>query len=83
MANLALAPEDDDYDSPLVQDSRSTARIDGPDLANDVRRIYLDFDPQTVRFGTVSPWPGIKPETETNSDDTEILDLSTMEGERQ
>jgi hypothetical protein len=84
MANLAFAPEEDDYDSPLVQNSRSTLKTVDLDPVKDVRRIYLDFDAQTNRFGTVSPWPGIKPEIETNSnqDDADILDLSHF-GEEQ
>jgi hypothetical protein len=81
MANLALAPEEDD-DFPLVKDSGSSSRTSDPRPVN-VQRLHLDFESQTIGFGAASPWPGIEPVPNANSDNPEKLNKDGMKKEEQ
>jgi hypothetical protein len=80
MANLAFAPEEDDFDNPLAQDSGPTGLAGNPGPLKNARRLHLDFDPRKIGFGIVSPWPGSTPER--TPDDTDILDVTGIEEER-
>ena len=60
MANLTLAPEEDD---PLSLFSFESGHSPQRSVANEepsteVQRIELHFDPQKVGFGIIDPWPG-------------------------
>jgi hypothetical protein len=53
MANLTLAPEDDDF-------KLSPAQKDGSNATTRLKRFRLDVNAENMEFGSVSPWPDIE-----------------------
>jgi hypothetical protein len=60
MANLTLAPEEDDPLFSLGLNSGISTRkcVDEPKLPTELQRLRGQFDPQKVGFGLIAPWPG-------------------------
>jgi hypothetical protein len=60
MANLTLAPEEDEPLFSLNLEHRFTKReqIDARKMPMELRRLHGQFDPQKVGFGIIAPWPG-------------------------
>lgn len=60
MANLTLAPEDDDSHSPLDRKLGPSPRrvADDSTLSTEMQRLRGQFDPKKVGFGILAPWPG-------------------------
>jgi hypothetical protein len=75
MANLTLAPEDDESDFSLPQ-KPSPAPVG-------LQRFHLCFDPEKVGFGIISPWPGLEETIEAGSDRLKLTDKTQHEKERQ
>jgi len=57
MANLTLAPEDDDSYAALNLPSSTRRQIEGIKLP-ETQKLHGCFDPQKVGFGILAPWPG-------------------------
>jgi len=58
MANLTLAPEEDDPNASSNISSRVATgmRVDDPMTFSGMQRLHSRFDPSKVGFGIVAPW---------------------------
>jgi hypothetical protein len=64
MANLTLAPEDDDSfsDSPHNLGASLREHLAEQELSTEMQRVGGRFDLQKVGFGIIDPWPGTVPQ---------------------
>jgi hypothetical protein len=76
MANLTLAPEEDDPLFALGLNPGLSGRkpVDEPKLPAELQRLRVQFDPQKVGFGIIAPWPvtdhAVRPKERASSLDT-------------
>jgi hypothetical protein len=62
MANLTLAPEDDDRDFPRDHNFGPSPRdgMSDLELRTELKKYHEQFNPHKVGFGLL-PWPGVDP----------------------
>lgn len=76
MANLTLAPEDDDPDFLISQKT-------GSGSLTELQRLHLHFSPDKVGFGLTSPWPGLEQMLGVDGNAIKCTEMSQDKKDRQ